>query len=38
MRLLLKAIAIVGCVTATSTAQAVPLFYDEADSGGIFAR
>ena len=38
MRLLLKAIAIVGCVTAASAAQAVPLFYDEADSGDIFAR
>jgi hypothetical protein len=38
MRLLLKAIAIVGCVTAASAAQAVPIFYDEADSGDIFAR
>jgi hypothetical protein len=38
MRLLLKAIAIVGCATAASAAQAVPLFYDEADSGDIFAR
>jgi hypothetical protein len=38
MRLLLKAIAIVGCVTGASAAQAVPLFYDEADSGDIFAR
>ena len=38
MRFLLKAIAIVGCVTAASAAQAVPLFYDEADSGDIFAR
>jgi hypothetical protein len=38
MRLLLKAIAIVGCVTAASAAQAIPLFYDEADSGDIFAR
>ena len=38
MRLLLKAIAIVGCVTAASAVQAVPLFYDEAQSGDIFAR
>ena len=38
MRFLLKAIAIVGWVTAASAAQAVPLFYDEADSGDIFAR
>jgi hypothetical protein len=38
MRLLLKAIAIVGCVTAASAAQAVPFHYDEADSGDIFAR
>ena len=38
MRLLLKAIAIVGCVTAASAAQAVPFSYDEADSGDIFAR
>jgi hypothetical protein len=38
MRLLLKAIAIVGCVTAASAAQAIPLFYDEAHSGDIFAR
>jgi hypothetical protein len=38
MRFLLKAIAIVGCVTAASAAQAVPLFYDEARSGDIFAR
>jgi hypothetical protein len=38
MRSLLKAIAIVGCVTGASAAQAVPLFYDEADSGDIFAR
>jgi hypothetical protein len=38
MRSLFKAIAIVGCVTGASAAQAVPLFYDEADSGDIFAR
>jgi hypothetical protein len=38
MRFLLKAIAIVGCATAASAAQAVPLFYDEARSGDIFAR
>jgi hypothetical protein len=38
MRLLLKAIAIVGCMTAASAAPAVPLIYDEADSGDIFAR
>jgi hypothetical protein len=38
MRSLLEAIAIVGCVTGASAAQAVPLFYDEADSGDIFAR
>jgi hypothetical protein len=38
MRFLLKAIAIVGCVTGASSAQAVPLFYDEAQSGDIFAR
>jgi hypothetical protein len=38
MRLLLKAIAIVGCATAASAAQAVPFFYDEAERGDIFAR
>ena len=38
MRLLLRAIAIVGCVTAASAAQAVPFTYDEGDSGDIFAR
>jgi hypothetical protein len=38
MRSLLKAIAVVGCVTGASAAQAVPLFYDEAQSGDIFAR
>lgn len=38
MRLLLKAIAVAGCMTAASAAQAVPLFYDEAESGDIFAR
>jgi hypothetical protein len=38
MRLLLKAIAIIGCATAASAAQAVPLYYDEAESGDIRAR
>ncbi|HET9446139.1 MAG TPA: PEP-CTERM sorting domain-containing protein [Steroidobacteraceae bacterium] len=38
MRLLLKAIAIIGCATTACAAHAVPLYYDEADSGDIFAR
>lgn len=38
MRLLLKAIAIIGCATAASAAHAVPFYYDEAESGDIFAR
>jgi hypothetical protein len=38
MRILLETIAIVGFASAASAAQAVPLFYDEAESGDIFAR
>ncbi len=37
MRLLFNSIAIAGCLTAASAAQAVPLFYDEASSGDIVA-
>jgi hypothetical protein len=38
MGLLIKAIAIAGCVIAASAAQAVPVSYDEAMSGDINAR
>jgi hypothetical protein len=37
MRLFVKAIAIAGCVTAASAAQAGPISYDEAISGDIVA-
>jgi hypothetical protein len=37
MRSLFKVIAMAGCMTAASLAQAVPLFYDEAVSGDIRA-
>ena len=38
MRFLFKAIAMAGCLSAASAAQAVPFSYDEAASGDIFAR
>ena len=37
MRSLFKVIALAGCLTATSIAHAVPVFYDEAVSGDIRA-